>query len=266
MSDQLPATVAAESETTPAADDSGDRCAICLDGWERSAFIDGCFHAFCLPCIVQWCEHDPRCPLCKRPIHTVVYDVEGRYHRTWTVTTSRQAALTDGTGRPRPSRPPGATASRRYRYAFGQPTGFTEAQALRKRQTVYGHGLVPRRSAVPRSGAVQAARGRGGSHEPFELGRQVDPDRIRRWVAREVRVILGDENPLVVYEYVMALLHRPVDLGSSEIREELRPFFHEYTDTFLRELQAFSNSHLSIDFYDRYVAYGPPGQSRNESP
>ncbi|KAJ1927085.1 hypothetical protein IWQ60_003238 [Tieghemiomyces parasiticus] len=236
MSDQLPATVAAESETTPAADDSGDRCAICLDGWERPAFIDGCFHAFCLPCISQWCEHDPRCPLCKRPVRTVVYDVEGSYHRTWTVTTSRQAGLTDGTGRPRPSRPLGATTSRRYRYAFGQPTGFTEAQALRKRQAVYGHS------------------------------RQVDPDRIRRWVAREVRVILGDENPLVVYEYVMALLHRPVDLGSSEIHEELRPFFHEYTDTFLRELQTFSNSHLSIDFYDRYVAYGPPGQSGNESP
>uniref|UniRef100_A0A8B9MZM9 RING-type E3 ubiquitin transferase n=1 Tax=Accipiter nisus TaxID=211598 RepID=A0A8B9MZM9_9AVES len=43
-----------------------NRCPICLDSWEEASYVMPCLHPFCCPCILQWAESKPACPLCKR--------------------------------------------------------------------------------------------------------------------------------------------------------------------------------------------------------
>uniref|UniRef100_A0A8B9Z9C6 RING-type E3 ubiquitin transferase n=1 Tax=Buteo japonicus TaxID=224669 RepID=A0A8B9Z9C6_9AVES len=40
-------------------------CIICLGEINSTAYVDGCFHAFCFDCIRQWAAGRPACPLCR---------------------------------------------------------------------------------------------------------------------------------------------------------------------------------------------------------
>jgi hypothetical protein len=52
-------------------------CAICLaDELDNEAFILQCYHSFCLECIQSWLKHGTTCPLCKRNIEGLVYNIE----------------------------------------------------------------------------------------------------------------------------------------------------------------------------------------------
>jgi hypothetical protein len=51
------------------------RCAICLSAVTRRAFLDPCFHSFCLACAEEWLRVSQCCPLCKAAAAGVVYDV-----------------------------------------------------------------------------------------------------------------------------------------------------------------------------------------------
>ncbi|XP_075596226.1 uncharacterized protein LOC142599446 [Balearica regulorum gibbericeps] len=52
-----------------------DRCPICLGSWEEPSFVMPCLHRFCYPCILQWAERKPECPLCKRGIRSILHSV-----------------------------------------------------------------------------------------------------------------------------------------------------------------------------------------------
>ncbi|OPJ84810.1 hypothetical protein AV530_001485 [Patagioenas fasciata monilis] len=50
-------------------------CPVCLDSWEEASYVTPCLHRFCYPCILQWAESKPECPLCKRRILSIVHSV-----------------------------------------------------------------------------------------------------------------------------------------------------------------------------------------------
>ncbi|NWW97882.1 TOPRS ligase, partial [Caloenas nicobarica] len=50
-------------------------CPICLDSWEEASYVTPCLHRFCYPCILQWAENKPKCPLCKGRIFSIVHSV-----------------------------------------------------------------------------------------------------------------------------------------------------------------------------------------------
>ncbi|XP_021151109.2 uncharacterized protein LOC135577300 [Columba livia] len=50
-------------------------CPVCQDSWEEASYVTPCLHRFCYPCILQWAESKPECPLCKRRILSIVHSV-----------------------------------------------------------------------------------------------------------------------------------------------------------------------------------------------
>lgn len=43
-----------------------DECCVCLEPTDNQ--IQPCEHLVCKECILRWCEHKMRCPLCKAPL------------------------------------------------------------------------------------------------------------------------------------------------------------------------------------------------------
>ncbi|NWI62101.1 TOPRS ligase, partial [Todus mexicanus] len=52
-----------------------DHCPICLDSWDDAAYVMPCLHQFCYRCILRWAEKNPKCPLCKRRVQSLVHSV-----------------------------------------------------------------------------------------------------------------------------------------------------------------------------------------------
>ncbi|KAI9228628.1 MAG: hypothetical protein DHS80DRAFT_23161 [Piptocephalis tieghemiana] len=53
-------------------------CPICLvDELKEPTFLDPCFHSYCYSCITRWLLHYPVCPLCKKTVRRLVYNVHG---------------------------------------------------------------------------------------------------------------------------------------------------------------------------------------------
>ncbi|KAI8096527.1 uncharacterized protein BX664DRAFT_324191 [Halteromyces radiatus] len=50
-------------------------CPICLQTYTNRTFVRDCFHSFCFVCIRQWINITPDCPLCKRPIRALIYNI-----------------------------------------------------------------------------------------------------------------------------------------------------------------------------------------------
>uniref|UniRef100_A0A8B9RY45 RING-type E3 ubiquitin transferase n=1 Tax=Accipiter nisus TaxID=211598 RepID=A0A8B9RY45_9AVES len=59
----------------------GDRCPTCLGSWEEASFVLPCLHRFCYPCILQWVESKPECPLCKRRLLSILHSTFFQHHR-----------------------------------------------------------------------------------------------------------------------------------------------------------------------------------------
>ncbi|KAJ1976945.1 hypothetical protein H4R35_002487 [Dimargaris xerosporica] len=219
-------------------------CAICLAAPTDPAYIRGCYHKFCFACILQWCDVDARCPLCKQPVRLLVHDIQGSFHQTYAVPEPQATTPTRNT--PMTSlAAPAATRSRARRYpSWGQPQAGD--RGMDKRRAVYAFNLVPVRLAG--QSAMRRSR-------QFSLAAHPNPTKVRDWIARDLQVLLGSADITVVYEYILALLQPPVDLLSPALIDALSPFLHEHTRHFCQELQAFASSALDIRSYDRYVAY-----------
>ncbi|KAM9311703.1 protein SCAF11-like [Gastrophryne carolinensis] len=51
---------------------SSERCPICLNNLPQEVgFPEGCCHAFCISCILKWCEMSSSCPVDRKPFQTV---------------------------------------------------------------------------------------------------------------------------------------------------------------------------------------------------
>lgn len=57
---------------------STPNCAICLDpiSTKKKCFAYICLHEFCYDCLTKWLERKNECPLCKRPLVNIIYDVQ----------------------------------------------------------------------------------------------------------------------------------------------------------------------------------------------
>ncbi|CAO3632009.1 unnamed protein product [Cunninghamella echinulata] len=51
------------------------KCTICLQEYTNRTFVRNCYHSFCFSCIKQWINIVPECPLCKRTILSLVYNI-----------------------------------------------------------------------------------------------------------------------------------------------------------------------------------------------
>lgn len=82
MSSQLPQTPDAEAgarrQSDSAANTSTQICAICLDSItpKNKCYAVNCMHQFCYDCITQWLQSKKECPLCKRHLVGIMYDIE----------------------------------------------------------------------------------------------------------------------------------------------------------------------------------------------
>jgi hypothetical protein len=86
MSEKRPEEVIDVSSDSEDSESSGDssshlehpKCPICLaeDYDDDKALIKGCYHAFCLFCILQWAEMTRSCPICKSRINHIVSNID----------------------------------------------------------------------------------------------------------------------------------------------------------------------------------------------
>ena len=54
-----------------------EKCPICLQKFSKSkSFAPKCFHTFCFECLLQWTLIKHSCPLCKRCIDRIIYDIK----------------------------------------------------------------------------------------------------------------------------------------------------------------------------------------------
>ncbi|KAJ1657210.1 hypothetical protein IWQ61_003345 [Dispira simplex] len=162
-------------------------CPICLTTCTGAdtAYVDGCFHAYCFTCIQQWYRVDTQCPLCRRTMVTLIYDVQGSLYKRYSVRNVHSD--------PRPVRCS----------PYGKGPEFTDEMGRRKRRSVYAFRLEP----------CQSEYASNTSHDPqktrwLNLKRHPFPDRVKQWITRELDIILNNENDIVVLEYIMAHLQR----------------------------------------------------------
>ena len=213
------------------------QCAICLE-WhplEAAGFLDGCFHAFCLPCSIAWSDVQAeaarrlpaaprRCPLCKAPFESIVHGLrsagpgagagpggaEGldgcrRLH----VASDRSEAVGARLSR--------AQHARLRLYAAAEAEAATTASTedagpgpKRPREEAAGPG----RAKAPKSGPEQRnpSRARAGNSRNVALVRARDPGwEVGRWVRRELQALLGApaESLELLASLVAALLLAP---------------------------------------------------------
>uniref|UniRef100_A0A8D0FX89 RING-type E3 ubiquitin transferase n=1 Tax=Strix occidentalis caurina TaxID=311401 RepID=A0A8D0FX89_STROC len=45
-----------------------DRCPICLNTWDNTAYTMTCLHRFCFDCLWWWAEFKIECPVCRRTV------------------------------------------------------------------------------------------------------------------------------------------------------------------------------------------------------
>ena len=57
-----------------------EKCPICLQKLlvKSKSYAPNCFHAFCFECLLEWTKVKYSCPLCKREMDRIVYDVQSR--------------------------------------------------------------------------------------------------------------------------------------------------------------------------------------------
>lgn len=89
--------------------------------------------------------------------------------------------------------------------------------------------------------------------------------RIRPWIDRELKAILGDSDPSVIVHLVASLWVSSIEekngdpsvgvSGKGEFVEKLRPFLHDHTDMFWHELRCFAESPFTMETYDSVVEY-----------
>ncbi|XP_049651108.1 uncharacterized protein LOC126035974 [Accipiter gentilis] len=78
-----------------------DHCPICLGSWEEASFVMPCLHKFCYPCILQWAESKPECPLCKRRILSILHSVQADGNYVEHIITPSSGVVREAGGAPR---------------------------------------------------------------------------------------------------------------------------------------------------------------------
>ena len=64
-----------------ASEAASDKCPVCLQVMKskRKSYAPKCFHSFCYDCLLEWTKIKHNCPLCKRDLDRIVYEIESKY-------------------------------------------------------------------------------------------------------------------------------------------------------------------------------------------
>ncbi|XP_028403574.1 E3 ubiquitin-protein ligase Topors-like isoform X2 [Dendronephthya gigantea] len=281
-----------------------ESCPICLSSFEDRSFLDQCFHAFCFSCILQWCEVAQTCPLCKTGFASVIHNVKSmqdyeqyivekkkgnqqtcnesnetsnesfqsydehgfnEHGERFRYRTTRSLRSNSGNGNARfraqnsERRVRAREARARLRRRSRSRQSTTRIRGIEKRRQVYAFKLRATSTGVRRSREISCQ---------FFKTYQGCTHRLIPWLARDLRVLLGDNEKEVNFlvEFILSLITR-IDMDSPLLVEELKPFLLETTDHFVHELLSFAKAPFDIVAYDDFVVYPWPEEgSRAENP
>lgn len=206
----------------------GEQCSICLQPFDVVTVLSGCYHRFCFACILHWSQVSPTCPLCKRPLGYLMYDItaDGQYRTFYPKDLN-------------------SSAPARSQLLDKFPT-----EAHRRRKAVYTKRLE--RLPVPKKKIT-------AQQQPL-LNEQAWEKRIEPWVKRELQAVLSEEDVSLVLLLTRSLVLK-FGTSSAELSISLRDFLFEHTDTFISELDSFISSSLDVAVYDRLVEYQNPSSA-----
>ncbi|KAI0516900.1 hypothetical protein F5B22DRAFT_605432 [Xylaria bambusicola] len=248
-------------------------CVICLDSITEACEARPCRHQnFDYLCLLSWLERSPKCPLCKRNVHEVVYDIECDGAKTSRVYLVPQVT----SDVPQNDQPRVQVQSRRWTEhpnrrrndAVRQQAG-TRDEAILRRQRIYRDRLYSLHV-----GSNARSRYRDITPERFDSEPEL-VSRARAWLRRELQVFeflrtssnsrnsedamtrRRANNAEFLLEYIIAIL-KTVDIqGSQGAAEDMLSDFlgRENTKLLLHELRNFLRSPWSVEAWDRNVQY-----------
>lgn len=165
-------------------------CPICLEAIavEDEAYLDRCLHRFCLPCLMRWTRAQREvvavCPLCKRPYSSLLhFNCASLSFQSFTIEGFWDDTAS-GAHQPGGSRGVVLTADERRRRALYFIPGDDEAAG--------------------------GSSGRRGSR----VRPPGDPE-VLKWLTRELKVVLLEEDCSLVLQHLLALLRQG---GPSAVR------------------------------------------------
>jgi len=216
-------------------------CSICHEDKpeQGQAFLDNCFHYFCLPCIREWtsvqrkahhldsidAKFTPQCPLCKASYESMIHDYLDQ--------SFRQEPTTEGAA--------GSTVSGSH--------AFILSPLQRKRRGLY---FLPDAEHSERE-------------LPFKVATSwwqlVDRPEVAKWVEREVQaLVLQPDVSLIQSVVTSAMQSAPQEETAWHqfVERESAAFLGDKATKFARELRRFVGSGMTVRSYDRHTeAVGP---------
>ncbi|EOA28370.1 hypothetical protein CARUB_v10024575mg [Capsella rubella] len=255
----------------------GKSCPICFENLtdrRAAAVITACSHGYCLSCIRKWSGFKRNCPLCNTSFDSwfIVSDLASRkYHKEYLPIHRDRETLTyhrnNHYGRrriiPRSTHVLENSSSRSrplpWRRSFGRPGSVPDSvifqRKLQWRSSIYNKGL----RAVP----LHSRR----SLEPVnDQAKAKIIERIEPWIRRELQVVLGEPDPLIIVHFASTLFIKRLEREDNRqprqtemlVEDEvslLQKFLLDKADIFWHELRCFAESSLTMEAYDAVVEY-----------
>nr|XP_020660706.1 E3 ubiquitin-protein ligase Topors-like [Pogona vitticeps] len=266
------------------------KCAICLERIQDMTYLNPCKHRFCFDCVQTWSKKKAVCPLCKQHFHSFYHAVRGKgasygyvlplKDRPFSHSKSKEGHTSASSQRV--SSPPDNgivqdditgkltqreneiyqlmrqfTATKRPAKAIS--LGKFKAQAvLHFRRALYLGGILVQNTQNPNVNRIASAEYFAQNPSCF--------DRLIPWLRRELKVLCGNQRPLVhtLQGFILKNMAQH-DLQSKEFEALLQPHLRHFTTHFLHEFISFAQSPFSMKKYDWHASYECPPLRREES-
>lgn len=245
-------------------------CVICLDPIPQNTkcFAYSCLHAFCYGCLTKWMECKNDCPLCKRRLEQIIYDVQspgtyktryfgdGRHDEELFYESEDDNELSPVQALV-PSPPPIMTPS--IWALFGYPSA--SIGGFQIRYGLYEHQIPERTTCLQwRRFCYEYNLYAVSENRPIDDYRQ-NADKLnelRRWVHREIQALSNVVDAIITPQQIetVLLVVGQCDITSPAFLNNLPPL-EPKTDHFMHELMSFAHSehNNSVEEYDANVLY-----------
>lgn len=260
-----------DESTCSAPKSPAPNCAICLDPISQNTkcFAYSCLHEFCYGCLTKWMECKNDCPLCKRRLVQIIYDVQspgtfktrelnidGRHDEEYSYESESDDELSIFQAES-PS-PPTFTAPRLLAL-FGYPS--ESIGVFQRRYRLYEHQIPERSTAVQwRRFCYEYNLYAISENRALDDYRQNagQLNELRRWLHREIQVLSNVVDAIITPQQIEHVLLGvgQCDIASPEFLNFVPPL-EPRTEHFLHELMSFAHSehNNSVEEYDATVIY-----------
>ncbi|XP_061474583.1 E3 ubiquitin-protein ligase Topors-like [Rhineura floridana] len=279
-------------KTMPTDTANNSKCAICLERIQDTTYLNPCNHRFCFDCIQKWSRKKVICPLCKQHFHSFFHTVStkgtfceyvlpsngdcfshyGSRDGHTTVSTERLASPPDN----------GilfdeikGTLSQREKDVYQLMRQFAvtkspanvevislgkfKAQAvIQFRRGLYHAGIHVQNAQNPDFNQIASAEFFSRNPTCF--------DRLIPWLKRELKVLCGNQRPLIhtLQNFILNNMTQH-DLQSKEFEVLLWPHLRHFSAHFLHEFISFVQSPFNLKKYDWNASYVCPALMRQDS-